>query len=63
MRKEREKAEKRQRNLITIGIVVIVLAVESESFTNPWSRETLVWELKNSDVTRAYLLRDGTLHR
>jgi protein-disulfide isomerase len=27
MRKEREKAEKRQRNLITIGIVVIVLAL------------------------------------
>ena len=36
-----------------------VVTLESESFTNPWSRETLVWELKNSDVTRAYLLRDG----
>jgi len=36
-----------------------VVALESESFTNPWSRETLVWELKNSDVTRAYLLRDS----
>ena len=35
-----------------------VLAVEAESFTNPWSRETLVWELANSDVTRAYLLRN-----
>jgi ribosomal-protein-alanine N-acetyltransferase len=35
-----------------------VVALESESFTNPWSRETLVWELNNSDVTRAYLLRD-----
>jgi ribosomal-protein-alanine N-acetyltransferase len=34
-----------------------VVALESESFTNPWSRDTLVWELKNSDVTRAYLLR------
>ena len=35
-----------------------VVALELESFTNPWSRETLVWELRNSDVTRAYLLRD-----
>ena len=35
-----------------------VVALESESFTNPWPRETLVWELENSDVTRAYLLRD-----
>ena len=35
-----------------------VVALESESFTNPWSRESLVWELKNSDVTRAYVLRD-----
>jgi ribosomal-protein-alanine N-acetyltransferase len=37
-----------------------VVALESESFTNPWSRDTLVWELKNSDVTRAYLLRDAS---
>ena len=36
-----------------------IVELESESFTNPWSRETLVWELRNSDVTRAYLLRDG----
>jgi [ribosomal protein S18]-alanine N-acetyltransferase len=35
-----------------------VVALESESFTNPWPRETLVWELQNSDVTRAYLLID-----
>jgi ribosomal-protein-alanine N-acetyltransferase len=35
-----------------------VAALESESFTNPWPRETLVWELENSDVTRAYVLRD-----
>ena len=35
-----------------------VVALESESFTNPWPRETLVWELENSDVTRAYVLRD-----
>jgi len=37
----------------------IVVALETQSFTNPWSRETLVWELTNSDVTRVYLLRDA----
>ena len=35
-----------------------VVALEAESFTSPWSRDTLVWELANSDVTRVYLLRD-----
>ena len=35
-----------------------LVALELESFTNPWTRETLVWELTNSDVTRVYLLRD-----
>ena len=34
-----------------------IVALESESFTNPWSRETLVWELQNSDVTLVYVLR------
>ena len=28
-----------------------IVALEAESFTNPWSRETLEWELRNSDVT------------
>ena len=37
-----------------------VLALETESFTNPWSRETLLWELRHSDVTRVYLLRTET---
>ena len=37
-----------------------VVALESESFTNPWPRETLVWELENSDVTRAYVLKEDT---
>ncbi|HET7698441.1 MAG TPA: ribosomal protein S18-alanine N-acetyltransferase [Vicinamibacterales bacterium] len=36
-----------------------VAALEAESFTNPWPRETLVWELENSDVTRAYVLREA----
>jgi len=35
-----------------------IVALEAESFTNPWSRDTLVWELGNSDVTRVHLLRD-----
>ena len=35
-----------------------IVGLEAESFTNPWSRETLVWELRNSDVTRVYVLRD-----
>lgn len=36
-----------------------IMAVENASFTNPWPRETLVWELQNSDVTRVYLARDA----
>lgn len=34
-----------------------IVALETESFTNPWSRETLEWELRNSDVTHIYVLR------
>jgi len=35
-----------------------IVELEAESFTNPWTRETLVWELRNSDVTRVFVLRD-----
>ena len=35
-----------------------IIGLEADSFTHPWSREALVWELRNSDVTRVYLLRD-----
>ena len=35
-----------------------IVELENASFTNPWSRDTLLWELANSDVTRVYLLRD-----
>jgi [ribosomal protein S18]-alanine N-acetyltransferase len=38
--------------------VDVVMALETASFTNPWSRENLLWELANSDVTRAYVLRE-----
>ena len=34
-----------------------VAALESECFTNPWTREMLARELKRSDVTRVYVLR------
>jgi ribosomal-protein-alanine N-acetyltransferase len=34
-----------------------VCALEAESFTNPWTREMLVRELRSSDVTRIYVLR------
>jgi ribosomal-protein-alanine N-acetyltransferase len=34
-----------------------VLAVESESFTNPWTREMYTWELQNRAVCHIYLVR------
>lgn len=34
-----------------------IVALETEAFTNPWSRQTLVWELQNSDVTLVYVVR------
>jgi ribosomal-protein-alanine N-acetyltransferase len=36
-----------------------IVALENEAFSSPWPRDTLVWELTNSDVTRVYLLRDA----
>ena len=34
-----------------------VVALEADAFTNPWTRETLERELRQSDVTRVYVLR------
>jgi ribosomal-protein-alanine N-acetyltransferase len=34
-----------------------VASLESQCFTNPWTREMLARELKRSDVTRVYVLR------
>ena len=34
-----------------------VLAVESESFTNPWTREMYAWELQNRSVCHIYVVR------
>lgn len=45
-------------NPAAAGDIDAVVALENESFTNPWPRDTLVWELTNSDVTRLYVLRD-----
>ena len=39
-------------------VVDAIVGLEAEAFTNPWSRDTLVWELENSDVTRVHVLRD-----
>lgn len=42
------------------AVVDEIVALEQASFTNPWTRETLIWELRNSDVTRVYVVRgDG----
>ena len=35
-----------------------IVALEAASFTNPWSKDALLWELRNSDVTRVYIARD-----
>jgi ribosomal-protein-alanine N-acetyltransferase len=34
-----------------------VLAVEEESFTNPWTREMYAWELQNRSVCHIYVVR------
>lgn len=34
-----------------------VIAVESESFTNPWTREMYTWELQNRSVCHIYVAR------
>jgi ribosomal-protein-alanine N-acetyltransferase len=34
-----------------------VLAVESETFTNPWTRDMYAWELQNRSVCHIYVVR------
>jgi [ribosomal protein S18]-alanine N-acetyltransferase len=36
-----------------------VVALEAASFNNPWSREALERDLRNTDVVHVYLLRDS----
>ena len=35
-----------------------VVALEAASFSNPWSRDTLERDLRNTDVVRVYVLHD-----
>jgi [ribosomal protein S18]-alanine N-acetyltransferase len=37
-----------------------VLAVEAESFTNPWTRQMYAWELQNRAVCHIYVARTAT---
>jgi ribosomal-protein-alanine N-acetyltransferase len=39
-----------------------VLEVESESFTNPWTREMYTWELQNRSVCHIYVARTHEHH-
>ncbi len=34
-----------------------VVAIEAASFTNPWTREMLAWELEHSDLVRVWVAR------
>jgi ribosomal-protein-alanine N-acetyltransferase len=39
-----------------------IAALQSETFTNPWSVDSLRWEIANTDVARLYVMRvDGVL--
>ena len=39
-----------------------VLAVESESFTNPWTRDMYAWELQNRSMCHILLVRTADCH-
>jgi ribosomal-protein-alanine N-acetyltransferase len=42
--------------------VTDVAALQAETFTNPWSADSIRWELAHTDVARVYVLRvDGVL--
>jgi ribosomal-protein-alanine N-acetyltransferase len=36
-----------------------IAALQSLTFTNPWSADSLRWEIANTDVARLYLMRAG----
>lgn len=39
-----------------------IAVLQSETFTNPWSADSLRWEIANTDVARLYVMRaDGRL--
>lgn len=35
-----------------------ISALQARTFTNPWSAESLRWELANTDVARLYVMRE-----
>lgn len=37
-----------------------VLALQTSSFSNPWTADALKWELEHSPVSRLYVLREPT---
>jgi ribosomal-protein-alanine N-acetyltransferase len=46
----------------SIGEVDEISVLQSETFTNPWSAQSLRWEIANTDVARLYVMRaDSTL--
>jgi ribosomal-protein-alanine N-acetyltransferase len=40
-----------------------VMAIEEDSFTNPWTRQMFEWDVRNTEVTRVYVGRrpDATI--
>mgnify|MGYP006137115325 CR=1 FL=1 len=41
------------------SFIAPVLALQTSSFTNPWSADALAWEIEHSPVSRLYVLKDG----
>jgi ribosomal-protein-alanine N-acetyltransferase len=39
------------------GEIDEIAALQSETFTNPWSVDSLRWEIANTDVARLYVMR------
>ncbi len=48
--------------LVSAGDLDAVLAIETESFTSPWTREMYVAELQNVGVSFCYVARDDSGH-
>ncbi len=42
------------------GDLPAVLALQTSSFSNPWTAEAIKWELEHSPVSRLYVLKDET---
>ncbi len=44
-----------------IDDVDAISVLQSETFTNPWSAQSLRWEIANTDVARLYVMRADTV--